>query len=179
MTPNSAPGPGYCGRTRPPEQEPAVGERRAVRPTWVSNANACRAYAPTLATESSHAPIHAPARRPRLARRGAAARGRPARPRDPLGLQDPRPPGRAEFRDPQSRRRLHSRPAPEGGVEAVAGSGPGHALPPAVPRPDRAAADAEGGGRVRRRPAAGRLRAAGREAAGEPALRRAVGPPLA
>src|SRR5437764_9267253 len=41
MTPNSAPGPGYCGRTRPPEQEPPSasvepsGRRGSRTPTHV------------------------------------------------------------------------------------------------------------------------------------------------
>ena len=49
----------------------------------------------------------------------------------------------------------------------------------AVLRPDRPAADARGGRRVRRRPGARRLREAGRPAAGVAALRRALGPALA
>ena len=56
---------------------------------------------------------------------------------------------------------------------------PGHARPPALLRPDRPAADARGDRRVRRRPVAGRLRAAGRPAAGLAPLRRALGPALA
>ena len=51
--------------------------------------------------------------------------------------------------------------------------------PPGVLRPDRPAADARGGRRVRRRPVARRVRDAGRPAARVAAVRRAVGPALA
>ena len=51
--------------------------------------------------------------------------------------------------------------------------------PPGHVRPDRPAADARGGRGLRRRPVARRLRAGGRPAARQPALRRAVGAALA
>ena len=69
--------------------------------------------------------------------------------------------------------------AGEKGLDAGAAGRPPHADPPGVVRPDRPAADAGGGGRLRQRPGAGRLREGGRSAAGVAALRRALGPALA
>ena len=56
---------------------------------------------------------------------------------------------------------------------------PAHADPPALVRPDGTAADARGSGGLRRRSLARRLRAPGRSDAGEPPIRRAMGPALA
>ena len=65
------------------------------------------------------------------------------------------------------------------GPRTVARGGPRHADPPAVVRPDRAAADAGRGRGVRRRQASRRVREAGRSAARLAALRRADGDVLA
>ncbi len=81
---------------------------------------------------------------------------------------------------PQPDRRLHPGPARERRARAVARGRPGHADPPAQPRPDRPAADDRGGRRaswpIRGRDAYAQ---AGRPAARLAALRRALGADLA
>ena len=79
----------------------------------------------------------------------------------------------------QQDRPIHPGEAGRGGAEAVAGGGPADADPPGVSGPDRAAADVRRSRSVRQRRFAGRVREAGRPAAGFGSLRRAVGALLA
>ena len=79
----------------------------------------------------------------------------------------------------QPDRSLHPRPAGEGRARAAARGRPVRPRPPRRARPDRPAADAGGGRRVRRRQVAGRLREARRPAAGEAGVRRTLGADVA
>ena len=67
----------------------------------------------------------------------------------------------------------------QGGPEAVAAGGPQDAAAPGLLRPDRLAAHARRNGRFPGRQIARRLCQGRREAAGQPAIRRALGPALA
>ena len=110
-------------------------------------------------------------RRPRRGRRaalGVPAGARPAAPRR-------QGPGLAA----DLGRSVHPGQARSEGPGALAAGRPADPDPPRHVRPDRPAADARGGRRVRGRPVARRLRAAGRPPAGLAALRRALGPALA
>src|SRR5205085_1652047 len=75
---------------------------------------------------------------------------------------------------PEPDRPFHPRPARPRRPRPLARGGPRDAHPAAEPGPARPAARGRGGGRLRRRPAAGRLRAVGRSAPPFAALRRVV-----
>ena len=100
--------------------------------------------------------------------------------RDWWSLQPIRRPRRPGARRPglgrQPDRRLRAgRPGASASRPEPGGRSP-HADPPGHLRPDRPAADARGGRRLRRRPVAGRLREAGRPAAGVAAPTASAGP---
>ena len=105
-------------------------------------------------TPGRSGPTRWPTRPPRSTGRSSRRSGRPCP-----------PPATRPVRNPIDRFVL--RPARDAkGLTPSPEADQRHAAPPAVPRPDRPAADAGGGRRVPRRHVAGRLREAGRAAAG-------------
>ena len=106
-------------------------------------------------------------RLPGLDRPGGRLAGRPASDDDRRRLVVAPPPARPAVPDPtrttcgpQPDRRLRARHVRTGDLRPVPRGRPPHAHPPALLRPDRPAADAGGGRRLRRRPRPRRLRAA-------------------
>ncbi len=148
-----------CGSTRAEgATAPAAVGRAGDRPRQAGRERACRADHRRPTPTSVMPPGEAAARRSRRPRSPSStpwiARGRqlPAA----LGVRRRRsgPPLPAVKRPdwvPQPDRPLRPRPARDGGADALARGRPGHAAPPAQPRPDRPAADARGGRRLPRR----------------------------